>query len=222
MRIRSGTIYYLKSFVTLFFKTNWWIIPGLLLSKPQLLKIRGEKFQFFVENLMDVWTIKEVVIDDCYEIKNIPRQNVVFDIGTGVGDFSVTLSKRSKKILTYDPDETRAKLSLKNIKHNGCRNVFFRKKFVTSLDAIFQEYHAQTCDLLKIDCEGAEYEIFANTTDAYLSRVSKIVGEMHFFNELMKQNYQKLIKRLKKKGFEIKEVANPVHDSIIFFFANKI
>lgn len=139
MKIKSTIIYYIKSFTTLLLKTNWWIALELFFFKPQLLKIRGEKFQFFVDNLMDIWTIKEVIIDDCYEIRHTSRLDVVFDIGTGVGDFSVILSKNAGKILTYDPDENRAKLSARNIKHNRCRNVFFQKKFITSLSEIFQE-----------------------------------------------------------------------------------
>jgi FkbM family methyltransferase len=47
----------------------------------------------------------------------------------------------------------------------------------TTLDKIISD--AGKCDFLKIDCEGGEYEILRNTTEATLRAVKKIVCEYH-------------------------------------------
>jgi FkbM family methyltransferase len=48
-----------------------------------------------------------------------------------------------------------------------------------SLADIFNEYAVERCDLLKIDCEGSEYEILFSADEEVISRVSRIVMEYH-------------------------------------------
>lgn len=48
-----------------------------------------------------------------------------------------------------------------------------------SLDDVFSENQIQQCDLLKLDCEGSEYEILENCSPETLRRVRRIVGEFH-------------------------------------------
>jgi FkbM family methyltransferase len=48
-----------------------------------------------------------------------------------------------------------------------------------SLEHIFEDYHIDRCDLLKLDCEGAEYEILFFASDDIISRISAIVMEYH-------------------------------------------
>lgn len=48
-----------------------------------------------------------------------------------------------------------------------------------SLADIFTEYGIERCDLLKIDCEGSEYEILFSADKDLLSRISRIVMEYH-------------------------------------------
>lgn len=48
-----------------------------------------------------------------------------------------------------------------------------------SLDELFRRHAIDRCDLLKIDCEGAEYEILHAAGDATLARVARIHAEYH-------------------------------------------
>ena len=48
-----------------------------------------------------------------------------------------------------------------------------------SLADIFVEYGVEQCDLLKIDCEGSEYEILFSADKDLISRISRIVLEFH-------------------------------------------
>lgn len=49
----------------------------------------------------------------------------------------------------------------------------------TTLDEIFAAHRVECCQVLKLDCEGAELEILENSSPETLKRVGKIVGEYH-------------------------------------------
>ncbi len=48
-----------------------------------------------------------------------------------------------------------------------------------SLDEVMNENGIERCDLLKLDCEGSEYEILQDCTPDTLRRVRRIVAEYH-------------------------------------------
>lgn len=48
-----------------------------------------------------------------------------------------------------------------------------------SLDEILAGNGIDRCNLLKLDCEGSEYEILANASPSTMDRVEQIVGEYH-------------------------------------------
>ncbi len=48
-----------------------------------------------------------------------------------------------------------------------------------SLEQLLQRYRLGSVDLLKLDCEGAEHEIFDVVSQSVASRISQIVGEIH-------------------------------------------
>jgi len=50
---------------------------------------------------------------------------------------------------------------------------------VLTLEDIFSRYGVETCHLLKIDCEGAEYEILLNARQDTLNRIERIAMEYH-------------------------------------------
>src|SRR5262249_1879335 len=49
----------------------------------------------------------------------------------------------------------------------------------TTLDEIFTTHRIECCQVLKLDCEGAELEILENSSPGTLKRVRKVVGEYH-------------------------------------------
>lgn len=49
----------------------------------------------------------------------------------------------------------------------------------TTLSTIFANHSITTCRLLKIDCEGSEYDILSSTPDEILNRVEFIIAELH-------------------------------------------
>ena len=50
---------------------------------------------------------------------------------------------------------------------------------VVTLDDLFDSCGIDRCDLLKLDCEGAEYEILAGASPATLAKVRAVVAEYH-------------------------------------------
>jgi len=60
---------------------------------------------------------------------------------------------------------------------------------------------AETCDVLKIDIEGAEYDVLYGTDSETFSRIRHIVMEAHFLDE--KRNAPAIETFLVQRGFEV-------------------
>jgi len=221
MKILSAFIYYLKSIPTLVFNTNFWVIPIVLIKQPILLKT-SKKFNFYVNSLLSIWTVKEVVLDCCYESFNkLKKGNVVIDVGASIGDFSILASRKASKVYGIEMKEELVKLFKKNIIINQAKKIKIINQRLISLDRLFYQYKISRCDFLKIDCEGSEYEIFKNTSPETLKKIKYITFEIHLFDNKMKKNYLWLKKFLLKNKFILKELDNSVHDYIKFLFCKK-
>jgi len=73
---------------------------------------------------------------------------------------------------------------------------------IISLKDIFDENKIEHCDLLKSDCEGAEFEIFYNTPDRYFEKIKEIRLEYH--NQKGENyNIKSLINFLEKRKFHL-------------------
>jgi hypothetical protein len=61
-------------------------------------------------------------------------------------------------------------------------NTAYSRKVVVdsvTLPEIFEANDVATCHVLKIDCEGGEYEILLGLSPDILRRIERIVGEWH-------------------------------------------
>jgi len=72
-------------------------------------------------------------------------------------------------------------------------------------------------DFLKMDCEGAEYDILLNADDATLGAISHICMEYH--DSLTQHTHQELAHFLSEKGFDVVTYRNPAHTDIGFLYA---
>lgn len=220
MNIKSAFKYYLGSLPSLVIKTNFWRIPLLLIKKPILLETSG--YKFYVNNLMDIWTIKEVILDHCYEkFRKIKKGDLVIDIGASIGDFSIYVAKKASHVFAVEMNQGLVKLIKKNINLNKVKRITIINKRLKSLDDLFVQNKINYCDFLKVDCEGNEYEIFHNISTSTLAKIGHIAFEIHLFNQKMKKNYQQLKKVLSKNGFILNEEDNLVHSYLKFLFAMK-
>ncbi len=89
---------------------------------------------------------------------------------------------------------------------------------VTLADALVHENIAQ-CDLLKIDCEGGEFDILLNAPDALLRRFQNICLEYH--DALTAHHHGELVERFKAAGFDVSVYPNPVHSEIGLMYAGR-
>jgi FkbM family methyltransferase len=86
------------------------------------------------------------------------------------------------------------------------------------LKDIFDLNKITTCNLLKLDCEGAEYEIINSLPQEYFEKIEKIVIEYHFADskpELSSNLFQKLC----DMGFKIS--SKPHYNDMGFLIAIK-
>jgi len=81
----------------------------------------------------------------------------------------------------------------------------FSKINCLSLKDIFDENNIPLCNLLKMDCEGAEYEILYNTPDEYFKRIKEIRLEYHNHSSPQSNDGEHLKSFLEKKGFTVKK-----------------
>jgi FkbM family methyltransferase len=70
-----------------------------------------------------------------------------------------------------------------------------------SLGELLCHERIEEVDLLKMDCEGSEYEILAHTEDGDLRRFRRIAMEYHLFHPT--HRVETLVNRLQKCGFEV-------------------
>ncbi len=86
-----------------------------------------------------------------------------------------------------------------------------------ALNEVFVQNGIQRCDLLKMDCEGAEYDILFNAKPEALERVQRLVMEYH--DGVHGYTYQDLETFLGGQGFEVKRTPNLVHANLGYLYA---
>jgi FkbM family methyltransferase len=86
-----------------------------------------------------------------------------------------------------------------------------------TLNDFISEKQIHRIDLLKLDCEGAEYEILLEAPKMTLKKIDRIIMEYHDVNDDLK--HDKLIRFLQNEGYQVKTYPNFVHDDIGYLYA---
>lgn len=73
---------------------------------------------------------------------------------------------------------------------------------IRTIESAWLENGISQCDLLKLDCEGAEYDIIYSLNEDMLSKISTIVGEIHTIDK-EHRNIDNLSKYLKDRSFSV-------------------
>ena len=123
--------------------------------------------------------------------------------------YNAALSHKSGKI----------KLS-RNEKDSASHSILKKGKNVFEINTItlkniFEENELSKCDLLKLDCEGSEFEILLNLEGDIYKKIKKICLEYHR-NEELKLNENILIQHLKKRNYEIISKTSSEKTGLIF------
>jgi len=83
---------------------------------------------------------------------------------------------------------------------------------VSSLAEILPRLGLEAVDLLKLDCEGAEYSILMKSPPALLNQVKRIVMEYH--DGVLQYNHDDLARFLNEQGYDVEIFPNPVHGNL--------
>lgn len=76
----------------------------------------------------------------------------------------------------------------------------------TTLQNAFKASNINNCDFLKIDCEGAEYEIFESLDEDFLKRIKSICLEYHDPSRVWQ-----LVEKLRRAQFTVKiDASSPI------------
>ena len=88
-----------------------------------------------------------------------------------------------------------------------------------TLADVLAEHDVAQVDLLKLDCEGAEYEILMSASAETLSPVQRIIMEYHDLSEA--QNHSILAQYLIDMGYQVNFWPNVVHAEIGYLYASR-
>jgi len=81
-----------------------------------------------------------------------------------------------------------------------------------SIEDYFKERKLIKIDFLKIDCEGAEYEIIENIDETFLKeKIDKICLEYHIFQESDNMLLQNMIKKINQCNFNIEKRGSMIY-----------
>jgi len=90
----------------------------------------------------------------------------------------------------------------------------YAESLAISLPSLFEREGISRCDFLKIDCEGAEYEILMSLDPSMLDRIGKIACEYHqpaYYGVTHPEHTpERLVRFLEENGFTVyRKPVNP-------------
>ena len=108
-------------------------------------------------------------------------------------NFAVSQSNDSVK-LYISPDNT-----AHSIYDSTSKSIQVKSR---TLQNIFDSNKLEICDYLKLDCEGAEYEIIESLPNEYFKKIKQIYIEYHF-SDSKHEMLENMIKKLDQMSFSI-------------------
>jgi len=227
--------YYLCSIFSLITKlTNPFKVAAIFfapLTNLKKLVYLKNGLKFFIRTKLDLWIIKETILDHCYdnELIKLKDGGKIIDIGAAFGDFSIWMAFKypSSQIYAYEPLLELCELADLNVKENNLLNVSVFNKAVVSKDTpqginsiSFENVlrDLASIDLVKIDCEGGEYDILLNSPRDLLKKIKFLAIEWH--DHISIHKHEELVSYLKECSFDVKVQLNPVHADIGLIFAS--
>lgn len=99
----------------------------------------------------------------------------VLDLGCNVGAFSLWIYPKIDKLWAVDMNQNHLDNFQETIRANNLQNISLYCERVRDLGEFMSGHNIHDVDILKIDVEGDEYEIFSKP----FPRIPTIIGEFH-------------------------------------------
>lgn len=90
-----------------------------------------------------------------------------------------------------------------------------------TLRDVFDAHRVERCDLLKLDCEGAEYDLLYTLPRAYFGRIRRIALEYHADPEAKREAADGLVRHLHDVGFRVDRYTDVVGSRGGLLFASR-
>lgn len=145
-----------------------------------LMVVTNEGMRLYVQPPYS-FVLDEVFVMQVYGKLDL-RGKIVIDVGASVGDSSLFFIKMGcSKVIAIESDGPRYSMAKKNIGLNNLEDriiIYNSCATSASIENLVSDQSSRNI-VLKLDCEGCEYEIFKNTRSEIFDRISEIVLEYH-------------------------------------------
>jgi FkbM family methyltransferase len=182
-------------------------------SKKEILYVDGLKFHGAKDN----GDIASIFIKN--EYKSLPvKGRVVIDIGANIADSSIFFAMQgAKRVIAIEPSRENFEIGIENAEENNfsdrihliwasCTSSTFSDQNkdkdqtlaapLTTIQDIVDNVDEEPPYILKVDCEGCEYEIILDCHDKTLRKFNYIQIEYHY-------GYRNLKEKLENSGFHV-------------------
>lgn len=193
---------------------------------------------FAPDTLSFIWQYKEIFADESYKFQTNSQTPVIYDCGSNIGTSCLyfSLNYPNSTIKAFEADPNIAKILKGNLLRNNIQNIEVNNKAIWINDdgvemslegadggSIFSDTNQvkipsvrlkdmiekeSKIDLLKIDIEGAEYEVLKDCSSS-LQKVKNIIIEYHSYVN-SDQKLSEILEILEKNNFRY--FIKPVND----------
>jgi len=163
--------------------------------------------------------VESMILDNPYHVENIYPNDVVIDVGSNIGGFTLLAATRTKnKIVSVEPLSVLYDALVESISLNGMeKQIIPLKKALGSGGKIYVSWgeggYAETvtlsellemaggrCDFLKMNCEGGEWDGILQCDK--LDKIGRVAMYYHCYTE--KDDVNLLVRKFKDCGFDVK------------------
>ncbi len=139
---------------------------------------------------------------------NLLRENIALNNVDNIEVHSVAVSSKAGESILFLPDDESFVGRVSLHPGRGTRTVECSR---ITLDQVFRDNNLDTVDLIKIDCQGAEYEILYGASANTLSRVRQIITECERYEDSPEWSIKALSSHLQNHGFKVR-----VHHNLLY------
>jgi FkbM family methyltransferase len=221
LHLRSGERFYVYSLM------DAWIIKETILDRQYEIVSIPLKPEWLIVDIgtalgdYAIWAARQLTSGKVIAVEPFPqsveimRKNILLNCVNNIDVTEIAIGGFEGQVgLQFITGQTSQQSTVATITNLGTTTV----KAIT-LGKFLLENNIDHCDYLKMDCEGAEYEILFACSYTELMKIDRICMEVH--DGITCHSRDEMIEFLKSNGFKIRLTLNPVHDNLAYLFAER-